>query len=389
MHQFFKFLYSLKFPLFKRLIPSLVKRFFFLSKNQIIKLSFGKIKIDLTQAIDREIYLNGFYEKEQLIFLDKICYKRNITHFFDIGANIGYYSIYFKNIKNILSFEPNKYNFFKLKENKELNHLDIKIYNFGLSSSNSEAEIWYTDKKKMGGSAVFDKDDPELKKYDNKNIFKEMIYTKRLDDITKSGQWTSHSDKLFDPSELKNDNFNFDEWFDSLNDDQQMQYSQMIGEANEIIATLVWEKLRAIDKEEIFMNDYSKYEKWFDTLDPENIDFYMERLINGKRLIPKFKPWSPNINTLKAFGVVPNSELDYEFVQNMFNSALLENLNDGMVRCTTVDGMLIICSLNKSRLDYLKEKIVNKSNVGNCEYRKKVNQAGNLVHTYIFEMPNK
>tara|TARA_B100001094_G_C18175932_1_gene797877 strand:+ start:232 stop:1119 length:888 start_codon:yes stop_codon:yes gene_type:complete len=211
----------------------------------------------------------------------------------------------------------------------------------------------------------------------------------RLDDITKSGQWTSHSDKLFDPSELKNDNFNFDEWFDSLNDDQQMQYSQMIGEANEIIATLVWEKLRAIDKEEIFMNDYSKYEKWFDTLDPENIDFYMERLINGKRLIPKFKPWSPNINTLKAFGVVPNSELDYEFVQNMFNSALLENLNDGMVRCTTVDGMLIICSLNKSRLDYLKEKIVNKSNVGNCEYRKKVNQAGNLVHTYIFEMPNK
>ena len=211
----------------------------------------------------------------------------------------------------------------------------------------------------------------------------------RFDDDTKAGQWSSHSDKLFDPSDLKNDEFNFDEWFDSLNDDQQMQYSQMIGEANEIIATLVWEKLRAIDKEEIFMNNYSKYEKWFDTLDPENIDFYMERLINGKRLIPKFKPWSPNINTLKAFGVVPDSKLDYEFVENLFNSALLENLNDEMVRCTTVEGMLIICSLNKSRLDYLKEKIVNKSIVGKCEYRKKVNGAGNLVHTYIFEMPIK
>ena len=117
----------------------------------------------------------------------------------------------------------------------------------------------------------------------------------RLDDITKSGQWTSHSDKLFDPSELKNDNFNFDEWFDSLNDDQQMQYSQMIGEANEIIATLVWEKLRAIDKEEIFMNDYSKYEKWFDTLDPENIDSLLFK-DSSKNLLIKGYVKTPLLN---------------------------------------------------------------------------------------------
>ena len=212
----------------------------------------------------------------------------------------------------------------------------------------------------------------------------------RLDDSSKSGQWTSHSDKLFDPKDYTNMEFDFEEWFDSLDDDQQMQYSQMISEANEILATLVWEKIRAIDKEEIFSNDYSKYEKWFDTLNPENIDFYMERLIAGKRLIPKFKPWSPNIDTLKAFGIVPDNEgkeIDYEFVHNMFNSAMLENLNDELVRCTSLDGMLIICSLNKTRLDLLKEKLVERSNVGICEYRKKVNRAGNLVHTYIFQMP--
>lgn len=183
MHQFFKFLYSLKFPLFKRLIPSLVKRFFFLSKNQIIKLSFGKIKIDLTQAIDREIYLNGFYEKEQLIFLDKICNKDEITHFLDIGANIGYYSLYFKKINNIFAFEPNKKNFLRLKENNELNNLNIKMYNFGLSNTNSDSEIWYTNKDKMGGSAIYEKNDPELKKYNYKNIIKEKILTKKLDDI--------------------------------------------------------------------------------------------------------------------------------------------------------------------------------------------------------------
>ena len=183
MQQFFKFLYSLKFPLFKRLIPSLVKRFFFLSKNQIIKLSFGKIKIDLTQAIDREIYLNGFYEKEQLIFLDKICNKDEITHFLDIGANIGYYSLYFKKISNIFAFEPNKKNFLRLKENNELNNLNIKMYNFGLSNTNSDSEIWYTNKDKMGGSAIYEKNDPALKKYNYKDIIKEKILTKKLDDI--------------------------------------------------------------------------------------------------------------------------------------------------------------------------------------------------------------
>ncbi len=183
MHQFLKFLYHLKFPLFKRLIPSLIKRIFFLNKNQIIKLSFGKIKLDLLQAIDREIYLNGFYEKEQLNFINEICKKNQVSHFFDIGANIGYYSLFLKEIDNIYAFEPNKKNFLNLKENCLLNNLNIKLYNFGLSNSNYDSEIWYTDKDKMGGSAIFDKNDPELKKYDPKIIIKEKISLKKLDDV--------------------------------------------------------------------------------------------------------------------------------------------------------------------------------------------------------------
>ena len=135
------------------------------------------------QAIDREIYLSGFYEKDQLNYLNKICSKKKIDYFFDIGSNIGYYSLYFRNIENIYSFEPNKKNFLSLKENIELNNLDIKAHNFGLSNSNSETEIWYTDEKKMGGSAIFQEDDPELKKYDIKNIYLEKISVKRLDDI--------------------------------------------------------------------------------------------------------------------------------------------------------------------------------------------------------------
>ena len=185
MHQFFKFLYSLKFPLFKRLIPSLIKRIFFLNKNQIIKLSFGKIKLDLLQAIDREIYLNGFYEKEQLNFLNEICKKNQVSHFIDIGANIGYYSLFFKKIDHIYAFEPNKKNFSKLEANCVLNNLNIKMYNFGLSNSNCDAEIWYTNKDKMGGSSIYDKNDPELRKYDPTSVIKEKVSLKKLDDILK------------------------------------------------------------------------------------------------------------------------------------------------------------------------------------------------------------
>ncbi len=185
MRKIFKLLYNSNFPLFKRIVPSLVKRFYFFNKVQIIKLDFFQIKVDVRHSIDREIFLKGYYEKKQLDFLKKISKEKNITHFFDIGANIGYYTLFFKNIENIYAFEPNKKNFSKLKENINLNSLNVNLYNFGLSNSNSEKEIWYTNKNKMGGSAIFDKNDPELKKYNSKDIIIEKIFTKRLDDILK------------------------------------------------------------------------------------------------------------------------------------------------------------------------------------------------------------
>ena len=183
LHRLLKFLHSLNFPILKRLLPSLIKRTNILKNDQIIELDHFKIKINLAQSIDREIYLNGFYEEKQISYLKKICKKNKVTHFLDIGANIGYYTLQFKNINNIYAFEPNKYNFIKLKENINLNKLSVKSYNFGLSNINSISEIWYTDKNKMGGSAVYDQFDTELKNYNYENIFKEKILLKKLDDL--------------------------------------------------------------------------------------------------------------------------------------------------------------------------------------------------------------
>lgn len=184
MNKFLRFLYNLKIPILKRLIPSLIKRNIFLNKIQILDLDFIKIRVDLSQIIDREIYLSGSYEKEQILFLQTLLKKNNVSNFFDVGSNIGYYSLYFKDIPNIFAFEPNSKNFESLKFNKKLNNQkNIRLFDFGLSDSNSECEIWYTDKNKMGGSSIFHEKDPELKKYSDKKIIKEKIKVKKLDDV--------------------------------------------------------------------------------------------------------------------------------------------------------------------------------------------------------------
>ena len=62
------FLFSLK-P-FKRIIPSLIRKFSFNSKATIIFLEDFKINLFLSSSIDREIYLKNQYEKKQLDFED-------------------------------------------------------------------------------------------------------------------------------------------------------------------------------------------------------------------------------------------------------------------------------------------------------------------------------
>ena len=71
--------YFLKLPIFKRLIPSITKRVFKLSKNNR---KFFKIKniiffLDFLDPIDRQIILNKEYEHDQVSFLeDKM--KKNL-----------------------------------------------------------------------------------------------------------------------------------------------------------------------------------------------------------------------------------------------------------------------------------------------------------------------
>ena len=85
------FLYS--FKLFKRIIPSLMRKLSFSTNKNTISLNNFKINLYLTSSIDREIYLKNEYEKNQIDFVNKEMLNHKYDYFFDIGAYIGYYSL--------------------------------------------------------------------------------------------------------------------------------------------------------------------------------------------------------------------------------------------------------------------------------------------------------
>lgn len=97
------------------------------------------------------------YEKELLEKMIFIISKLEIKNIYDIGANIGWYSINlgerFKT-KKIYSFEPveKTYNF--LGKNVKLNQLkNVEINNFGLSLNNSK-EIFYVPENEFVNASM-------------------------------------------------------------------------------------------------------------------------------------------------------------------------------------------------------------------------------------------
>lgn len=82
----------------------------------------------------------GLYEFEESIFL--LHYANDEDTFFDIGANLGHYSLIVSGLKNAFSyaFEPIPETYFQLERQVSLNKLNnkIEIHNIGLSDKKSE-----------------------------------------------------------------------------------------------------------------------------------------------------------------------------------------------------------------------------------------------------------
>lgn len=176
------FLFS--FKIFKRIVPSLIRKLSFSKAGNIILLDGFKIKLFLKSSIDREIYLKNEYEKDQLNFVKKELRNNQYDYFFDVGAYIGYYSLSLhKLVANTVAFEPNKQNFHRLSKNVEINNYNIDCHNLGCSDNKNKFKLWYTDTNKRGGSSILQESDKELIKYDKTKLFFEEIETNKLDTL--------------------------------------------------------------------------------------------------------------------------------------------------------------------------------------------------------------
>ena len=143
--------FFLDLPIFKRLIPSIgIKLLKLLNKNK----GYYKIKdilfyLDFLDPIDRKIILYNEYESDSVNFLENLFNQHSISHFLDIGANSGYYSIYFankfKDLK-VKAYEPNVVAFEKLKKTLSKCSLkNLEIFNYGLSNIEKKVKMitWY------------------------------------------------------------------------------------------------------------------------------------------------------------------------------------------------------------------------------------------------------
>ena len=187
MREIIKKIYKIK--LFKRIIPSLLKRFIKIFKKNsiIIRHENVLLNLNLNNPIDREIYLKGNYEEDQIIFLSELIDKNKIEYFLDIGAHMGFYSVNLSKKKlKVFAFEPVKSNFDQLKKNKLLNNFsNLEIFNFALSNENKNIIMWVPDLNKTGGFSIFDEKDEEINNYDSNKIKKITGISKKGDEILK------------------------------------------------------------------------------------------------------------------------------------------------------------------------------------------------------------
>ena len=133
---------------YRKLRKSFLRRYLFYTKKEkfVFRLNDILLNLDIRDSIDREIYFTNRYEEEQInLLLDNIK-KYKISHFIDVGANIGIYALNIaKNFPNIKidAFEPHKGAFERMEANIHQNGFSqiIQTHNLALSNENKEGYL--------------------------------------------------------------------------------------------------------------------------------------------------------------------------------------------------------------------------------------------------------
>lgn len=104
--------------------------------NKIIQVKINSLS-DI--FVFREIFINEDYNLKDILIE-----KDNIETIFDVGANVGFSSLYFHSLfprAKIYSFEPDPNTFEKLKQNV-FDIKNIKIFNFAVSDTNGVVKFF-------------------------------------------------------------------------------------------------------------------------------------------------------------------------------------------------------------------------------------------------------
>lgn len=156
-------MYFMYFPVRKGKIPvmQLIDLLGF-TKNYNLKSKFDQdifINLNLDDWIQKQVFYFGRYEieKNETLFWRNLVKKNQFV--FDIGANIGYYtlqaSVRVGNSGNVFAFEPVTITYNKLIDNIKLNSFsNIVAEKLALSNSKDNIELFVADEKSTGSSSI-------------------------------------------------------------------------------------------------------------------------------------------------------------------------------------------------------------------------------------------
>lgn len=106
------------------------------------------LRLDLAEDFDRSIYFFGAHEKETADFMSQRFQSPEIRVFYDIGANIGFYTIMAGKLMRskqgcVEAFEPIPWIYKRLMQNVEINFLkNVRAHPFAVSELSGAATIY-------------------------------------------------------------------------------------------------------------------------------------------------------------------------------------------------------------------------------------------------------
>ncbi|PSB03810.1 FkbM family methyltransferase [Merismopedia glauca] len=119
----------------------------------------GKLICNLDDWIPWNVFIYGNYQVETSYELFMINRAKGCQTIFDIGANIGYYTIQFARVINgcVYSFEPMSYQFNTLTRNIALNQVNnITAIKSIVSDTNGVERIYFSSMQNTGLSSVIE-----------------------------------------------------------------------------------------------------------------------------------------------------------------------------------------------------------------------------------------